>query len=219
MLETIQGEGGINVASQEWLNKIANLCKENDILLIVDDIQSGCGRSGDFFSFEFANIKPDIVTVSKSISGYGLPMSLVLIDPKYDIWKPGAHSGTFRGNNLAFVGATAAIETYWKDNSFSDEIKRKSKILNDRLQNIANSQPNAELSVRGRGMMQGLVSTKMPDLAEKIAKESFRNGLIIETSGAYSEVLKFLPALTIDEDTLSKGLDIVEASINKILNN
>ena len=158
ILETIQGEGGINVASNEWLNKISNFCKDNDILLIVDDIQAGCGRSGDFFSFEFSGIKPDIITLSKSLSGYGLPMSLVLIDPKYDIWKPGQHNGTFRGNNLAFVGATAAVETYWKNSDFSNETKRKSKILSDRLNNIAKSYPHAGLTVRGRGLMQGLVS-------------------------------------------------------------
>src|SRR5690606_16705635 len=103
IVETVQGEGGINVASLRWLKELQRLCQKHDMLLIVDDIQAGCGRTGSFFSFEPAGIQPDIITLSKSLSGYGLPMSLVLIKPELDIWKPGAHSGTFRGNNLAFI--------------------------------------------------------------------------------------------------------------------
>ena len=218
LVETIQGEGGINIASDAWLQGLEKLCKDRDILLIVDDIQSGCGRSGDFFSFEKSGIKPDIVTLSKSISGYGLPMALVLLKPEYDIWKPGAHNGTFRGNNLAFVGATAAIKQYWTDDGLSQEVKRKEVILRDRLSAIAQKHPDAQFAVRGRGLMYGLASTKQPDLAEAIAQKAFELGLIIETSGAYGEVLKFLPAITIDDDTLNSGIDIIEKSIQSLLN-
>ena len=109
ILETIQGEGGVNVARPRWLGDLARLCKEHSILLIVDDIQVGVGRTGTFFSFEEANIVPDIVTLSKSIGGLGLPMSLVLLKPELDHWKPGEHTGTFRGNNLAFVAATQSV--------------------------------------------------------------------------------------------------------------
>ncbi|CAM5717698.1 Diaminobutyrate--2-oxoglutarate transaminase OS=Streptomyces alboniger OX=132473 GN=ectB PE=3 SV=1 [Streptomyces alboniger] len=108
IVETVQGEGGINVARTEWLRKLADVCERWDMLLIVDDIQMGCGRTGAFFSFEEAGITPDIVTVSKSISGYGLPMSLCLFKPELDVWEPGEHNGTFRGNNPAFVTAAAA---------------------------------------------------------------------------------------------------------------
>src|SRR5699024_8887342 len=87
IVETVQGEGGVNVASARWLKKIEALCRRYDMLLIVDDIQVGCGRTGNFFSFEEIGIKPDIITLSKSLSGYGLPMSLVLISPELDIWK------------------------------------------------------------------------------------------------------------------------------------
>ncbi|MEI6228834.1 MAG: diaminobutyrate--2-oxoglutarate transaminase [Candidatus Saccharibacteria bacterium] len=218
LVETIQGEGGINIASDEWLQGLEKLCKDRDILLIVDDIQSGCGRSGDFFSFEKSGINPDIVTLSKSISGYGLPMALVLLKPEYDIWKPGAHNGTFRGNNLAFVGATAAIKQYWTDDGLSQEVKRKEVILRDRLLAIAQKYPDTEITVRGRGLMYGLASAKQPDLAEAIAQKAFELGLIIETSGAYGEVLKFLPSITIDDDTLNSGIDIVEKSIQSLLN-
>ena len=111
IVETVQGEGGVNVATLRWLKELAKLCQRHDMLLIVDDIQVGCGRTGTFFSFEAAGIRPDIITLSKSLSGFGLPMSLVLMKPELDVWKPGAHSGTFRGNNLAFVTATQALET------------------------------------------------------------------------------------------------------------
>ncbi|MGH3851023.1 MAG: aspartate aminotransferase family protein, partial [Pseudonocardiaceae bacterium] len=103
IVETTQGEGGLNVARYEWLKGLEELCRRYDMLLIVDDVQMGCGRTGPFFSFEPAGITPDIVTISKSISGYGLPMALTLIRPELDVWEPGEHNGTFRGNNPAFV--------------------------------------------------------------------------------------------------------------------
>ena len=159
------------------------------MLLIVDDIQVGCGRTGTFFSFEAAGIRPDIITLSKSLSGFGLPMSLVLMKPELDVWKPGAHSGTFRGNNLAFVTATQALETYWTNAAFSAEIQRKESLVRDWLENLVHSFPNAGLSVRGRGLIQGLVSNASPALANRIAKRAFGKGVVIETSGAQDEVL------------------------------
>ena len=97
IVETVQGEGGINAARAEWLRGLSELCKKHEILLIVDDIQMGCGRTGGFFSFEEAGIKPDMITLSKSISGYGMPLALTLLKPELDIWEPGEHNGTFRG--------------------------------------------------------------------------------------------------------------------------
>mgnify|MGYP002041145326 FL=1 len=131
IVETVQGEGGVNVATLRWLKELDKLCKRHDMLLIVDDIQVGCGRTGTFFSFEAAGIRPDIITLSKSLSGFGLPMSLVLMKPELDIWKPGAHSGTFRGNNLAFVTATQALETYWANTAFTADIQRKERLVRD----------------------------------------------------------------------------------------
>ena len=187
------------------------------MLLIVDDIQVGCGRTGTFFSFEAAGIRPDIITLSKSLSGFGLPMSLVLMKPELDVWKPGAHSGTFRGNNLAFVTATQALETYWTNAAFSAEIQRKESLVRDWLENLVHSFPNAGLSVRGRGLIQGLVSNASPALANRIAKRAFGKGVVIETSGAQDEVLKLLPALTIEEGLLMRGLEVIEASVSEAL--
>ncbi|PLC48307.1 diaminobutyrate--2-oxoglutarate transaminase [Pollutimonas subterranea] len=217
IVETVQGEGGVNVATWRWLKELERLCKKHDMLLIVDDIQVGCGRTGNFFSFESAGIQPDIITLSKSLSGFGLPMSLVLMKPELDIWKPGAHSGTFRGNNLAFVTASQALETYWSDGAFSEEIQRKEGLVRDWLENLVHSYPMAGLSVRGRGLIQGLITSADDDVAAQVAKKAFGYGLVIETSGAHDEVLKVLPALTIEDDLLSRGLEIIERSVAEVL--
>ncbi|HTW11532.1 MAG TPA: diaminobutyrate--2-oxoglutarate transaminase [Solirubrobacteraceae bacterium] len=213
LVEGIQGEGGVNAASAEWLQRLAALAAQHEVPLIVDDIQAGCGRSGDFFSFEEAGIRPDMVALSKSLSGYGLPMALLLINPELDIWKPGWHTGTFRGNNLAFVGARAALRTYWADGSFSAETKRKAALLHERLAAIASRHPDL-LETRGRGLFQGLAAPDDPGFGTQISRAAFANGLIIETAGAHDEVVKFLPPLTIDDETLLRGVQIVEAAVD-----
>jgi diaminobutyrate-2-oxoglutarate transaminase len=212
IVEGIQGEGGVNVASPEWLRRLAALAAAHEIPLIVDDIQAGCGRSGDFFSFEQSGVRPDIVVLSKSLSGYGLPMSLVLISPELDVWEPGGHTGTFRGNNLAFVGATAALRNYWADDDFSVETKRKGELLQSRLATIAARHPG-HLVERGRGLFRGLASLTDTNFAARVSHEAFGRGVVIETAGAYSEVVKFLPPLTTDDETLLRGLDVVEAAV------
>lgn len=211
IVETVQGEGGINVASFEWLRGLERICEHHGILLIVDDIQAGCGRTGTFFSFEEAGIEPDIVTLSKSLSGFGLPMSVVLMKPQYDIWKPGEHNGTFRGNNLAFVTATKTIEEFWSTKAFAKEITEKSWILGNRLNEIRRNYPGI-IGVRGRGLMFG-AECRPAELAGAISRHAFERGLILETSGAAGQVAKFLPPLTIERDTLERGLDIFEASL------
>lgn len=217
IVETVQGEGGVNVATQRWLRELQRLCREHDMLLIVDDIQVGCGRTGTFFSFEQAGIQPDIITLSKSLSGFGLPMSLVLFKPELDIWKPGEHSGTFRGNNLAFVTASQALESYWSDAQFTQQIQKKEQLVRDWLENMVQSFPQAGLSVRGRGLIQGLVTTPGEGLANRIAAKAFEQGLVIETSGSHDEVLKVLPALTIEPEQLTRGLHVIEASLAQCL--
>ena len=212
LVETVQGEGGVNVASDTWLVRLRELTTKHGILLIVDDIQVGCGRTGDFFSFEQSGIVPDMVTLSKSISASGLPMALLLIAPKLDIWKPGQHNGTFRGNNLAFVSAAIAIETFWKTDALSKDVKRKAKLIKKALTAIARTHPKLKLRVVGRGMIQGLVSQVDHGFAKRVSQAAFGHGLIIETAGSNDEVLKLLPALIIDDKTLQKGLAIIAKS-------
>ncbi len=206
ILETVQCEGGIYVASTEWLRRVAQICQDRDIWLIVDDIQVGNGRTGDFFSFEEANIVPDLVCLSKSIGG-GLPMSLVLIRRDADGWKPGQHTGTFRGNNLAFVASKALLE-YWR----TDELRRRTRVNEAAIQSALNRLRDRFASkafdVRGRGMVWG-IDVHQGDLAAMIIKESFQRGLIVESAGATDSVIKLLPALTIEPNQLSTGLDIL----------
>ena len=207
LLETVQGEGGLNAASPEWLRRVANLAHEHGALLIVDYLQAGCGRTGNFFSFEKAGIVPDIITLAKSVSGFGLPMGLTLIRPDYDIFGPAEHNGTFRGNTHAFVTARVAIEKFWADAGFETELAAKSVILTTALQDIADLIPGATL--KGRGMMQG-IDVGSGDLAADICARAFANGLVIETSGPDDEVVKVLAPLTTPEDTFRKGLDILQ---------
>ncbi len=218
IVETVQGEGGINAARFEWLQRLEELCNEFDMLLIIDDIQAGCGRTGTYFSFEKAGIVPDMITLSKSLSGYGLPMSVVLMKSELDEWKPGEHNGTFRGNNLAFVSAAAAIELYWQNVALTREVVRKGELIRSRLQGIADDSTAADLHVRGRGMMLGLACPNCPPLAEAVSAAAYKQGLIIETSGTDAHVLKLLPPLTIEHDQLERGLDVIEHSYREVLN-
>ena len=216
IVETIQGEGGINVASKEWLRSLEEVCSKHDILLIVDDIQVGCGRTGTFFSFEEAGISPDIITLSKSLSGYGLPMAVVLMKPQLDFWKPGEHNGTFRGNNLAFVTARAAIEEYWKDDSFSRDVTRKGQVAREHLDRLVDLDETGTLSARGRGMVQAL-DCGSGEIASRISALAFEKGLIIETSGSDDQVLKILAPLTITDEELEKGLAIFDESVEETM--
>ncbi|MCL4693397.1 MAG: diaminobutyrate--2-oxoglutarate transaminase, partial [Candidatus Hydrogenedentes bacterium] len=154
IVETVQGEGGLNAASFSWLRRLERICNDNGIILIVDDIQAGCGRTGTFFSFEGAGINPGIVTLSKSLSGFGLPMSIVLMRPNLDVWDPSEHNGTFRGNNLAFVSATSALNMYWRDDDFMLEIAKKGRHIRERLGEWLARHSKLFTEVRGRGMMR-----------------------------------------------------------------
>jgi diaminobutyrate-2-oxoglutarate transaminase len=214
IVETIQGEGGINVASSHWLRRIEHLCRRHDILLIADEIQVGNGRTGSFFSFENAGIQPDIICLSKAIGG-GLPMSIVLIKPEYDVWQPGQHTGTFRGNNLAFVASRALLE-YWRDGQLASQILEHSRIVQSRLENWANEIGCGCLSIRGRGLVWG-IDVGNNDWAPRVCREAFHRGLIIETSGARDHVIKLLPPLTISRGELELGLDILYESLMSIV--
>ncbi|MDJ0798064.1 MAG: diaminobutyrate--2-oxoglutarate transaminase [Calothrix sp. MO_167.B12] len=218
ILETVQSEGGINVASVPWLKRLAEIAQEREILLIVDDIKVGCGRTGPFFSFERAGIKPDLVCLAKSLSAYGNPMAVVLIRPDLDCWKPGEHSGTFRGNNLAFVTATAAIEEYWQTDAFAQEIADKGEVMEKRLQEMIAKYPELGGEHRGLGLIQG-IACQQPGLAKKVSNEAFQRGLIFEPMGVNKEVINLQSTLTIDVDTLNQGLDILDKSIAAALSN
>ncbi|MBJ6628995.1 diaminobutyrate--2-oxoglutarate transaminase [Streptomyces sp. I4(2020)] len=214
IVETVQGEGGINVARSEWLRGLAELCRRRDMLLIVDDIQMGCGRTGGFFSFEEAGIVPDIVTLSKSVSGYGLPMALTLLRPELDVWRPGEHNGTFRGFNPAFVTAAAALEEYWRDGRLQKQTLARGEQMEQGLAALAASRPAVVSEVRGRGLAWGMEFADRSRAAAVCAR-AFELGLLLETSGPRDEVVKLFPALTIDEQELEEGLALFASAVRE----
>jgi diaminobutyrate-2-oxoglutarate transaminase len=215
ILETVQAEGGINVARRSWLRRLETLCRHYDLLLIADDIQVGCGRTGPFFSFEEMGIRPDIVCLSKSLSGYGLPLSLVLIRRDLDIWEPGEHNGTFRGNNPAFITATAALD-FWETDGLQKEVLRKGAVVRARLEDLARKHDSLEAKTRGRGLIQGL-ECPAPGVASEVSAAAFEQGLVLETSGPESTVIKLMPPLVIDDDLLEDGLQILGRSLKEVI--
>ncbi len=213
IVETVQGEGGINTARFEWLAGLADLCRRHEILLIVDDVQMGCGRTGPFFSFEGAGITPDIVCLSKSIGGYGLPMALTLLRPELDVWEPGEHNGTFRGVNPSFVTARAALENYWADDSLEKSTLAKGEQIGRTLLELSQEVDGVE--ARGRGLARGLAFQRT-ELGNKVAAAAFERGLLVETSGPDSEVAKLMPPLTITEGELARGLDLFTDAVRAV---
>ncbi|WP_031464660.1 diaminobutyrate--2-oxoglutarate transaminase [Sciscionella sediminilitoris] len=216
IVETVQGEGGINAARIEWLQGLAELCQKHGMLLIVDDVQMGNGRTGPFFSFEHAGITPDIVTVSKSIGGYGLPMALTLFKSEHDVWGPGEHNGTFRGNSPAFVTAAKALETYWADDELQRSTLAKGERLAAALGTLAEENAEAGLLVKGRGLARGL-QFPSGDLAAKVCASAFERGLLMETSGPSDEVVKQLPPLTLSEEELEQGIAIISEAVRSVM--
>jgi diaminobutyrate-2-oxoglutarate transaminase len=217
IVEGVQGEGGINAARLDWLRGLSELCERHGILLILDDVQMGCGRTGAFFSFEEAGIKPDMVCLSKSISGYGIPMALTLIKPELDVWEPGEHNGTFRGISPAFVTATESLRTYWSDDELEKSTKAKGERIAAAFKDIVEAYPQANLVAKGRGLARGIEFAD-GDLAGAVCKAAFERGLLMETSGPNGEVMKLLPPLTLTDDELTQGLSIIDESITTVLN-
>lgn len=215
-VETTQAEGGINVSSVEWLKELRTICDEYDILLVVDDIQVGNGRTGYFFSFERAGVVPDMVVLSKSISGFGMPMALLLMKPELDIFRPAEHNGTFRGNQLSFVGGKAGIE-FFNDNHIDKEVQRKAAIVDAFIKNEI-LPIDTRLSHRGIGLIWGIDFMKIDaKKALDCSHACFDRGLVIELAGRHDSVLKLMPALTIEDEVLKEGLQIIKESVISVL--
>ena len=212
IIETVQAEGGIWVFEKDYLQRLRKLCDDNDILLIVDDVQVGNARTGTFFSFERANIVPDMVTLSKSIGGYGMPFALTLIKPELDIWAPGEHNGTFRGNQLAMVASKAGLE-FMKQNHIEEKVRQKGEIVKEFLEKEIKP-INSNIEIRGIGLIWG-IETHNETIAKKISTDCFKSGLIVERAGRNNSVVKIMPPLTIDEETLLKGLNILKQNVEE----
>jgi diaminobutyrate-2-oxoglutarate transaminase len=213
IVETVQAEGGVNVASASWLRRLRELTQQHGILLVVDDIQVGCGRTGRFFSFEDAGIEPDLICLSKSLSGYGLPLSVVLMKPDLDLWLPSEHNGTFRGHNPAFITAAAALDLFWADDALSKSVDARATQLPQQLERW---EARYDARAKGRGLIQGIELP--PGVATRVSQESFRRGVLIETAGAQDEVLKFLPPLVIEAHVLDQAMRVVDGVLHEEIN-
>ncbi|SPP92874.1 aspartate aminotransferase family protein [Bradyrhizobium vignae] len=213
IIETVQGEGGLNVASDDWLRMLHQAAKALGALLIVDDIQAGCGRTGTFFSFERAGLVPDVVCMAKSISGLGLPMSLLLMKPEHDVWEAGEHNGTFRGNSLAFVTGKAALEL-WRNGELA-EVPRHGHVLSSWTAEMARRYGES-LRPKGLGMMQG-IEFAAPHFAGAVAEAAVRRGVVVECCGPHDEVLKLMPPLNIGSETLEDGLGRIAEAIREVI--
>lgn len=215
IVETVQGEGGINPAGAVWLRALADLCHRHGVILIVDDIQMGCGRTGPFFSFEHAGIVPDIVCLSKSISGDGFPLALTLIRPELDIWEPGEHNGTFRGFNPAMVTGAAALHAYWQTDALQQLTSAREALITSTLEELA-AGCGDPFTVRGRGMAHGL-AFEDGATAGRVTAEAFARGLLVERAGLDDEVVKLLPPLTISDQELDNGLALLAGTVRAVL--
>ena len=212
LVECIQAEGGVNVADEKWLKEIRQFAKDRGALFIIDDIQAGCGRTGSYFSFDGMDLDPDIITLAKGIGGFGTPLAMNLNKPEHDKhWSPGEHTGTFRGQGISFVAGKVAME-YFKTDDFLNEVRRKGEVMADRLNKMAGK----GMEVRGRGMILGL-DTKDGALSKKIVSECFKSGLLVGGCGSEGRVVKLIPPLTVPDEDLNEGLDILEKAVQSVM--
>lgn len=215
--ETIQGEGGVNVAPGESLRTLEAICRERGILTIQDDIQMGCGRTGPFFSSELHALSPDIIVLSKSIGAFGVPLSLVLIKSEFDLfWNPGEHVGTFRGQDLAFVAGKTALQHYWLTSTLENDTQVKGALVSEALSALQHDWPDQVLDIRGTGLMHGL-EMATPELAAATMKAAFARGLLVERSGREKKIIKISPPLTIDSEGLTEGLSLLKEALGATL--
>ena len=223
ILEAVQGEGGVNPAPAEWLQRIRKVTKEHGILLILDEVQAGFARTGKFFAFEHAGIEPDIIVMSKAVGG-GLPLAVLGIKKEFDAWEPGHHTGTFRGNQLAMATGLTTLQ-HLKDNNIADKVAEQGEWLKGKLAEMQQRYPVIG-HVRGLGLMIGIEIVKAdaePDhmgsypadgaLSALLQKKCFENGLILERGGRHGSVLRLLPSLLISNDELNIFLDKFEHAL------
>lgn len=210
IVETVQSDGGLYTADAEWLREIGQICHANGVLLIVDEVQTGCGRTGPFFSFEPAGIQPDIVCLSRTISGSSLPIALTLVRPEH------------RDADDAFAEADPALATasaslrFWETDELERDTTRKSAIVREALDHMLATYPALAGEVRGSGLLLGL-ATGPAGLAAAICREACAQGLLVETTGPGDDVVKLMPPLTISEADLRAGLARLETAVGKTL--
>ena len=212
LVEAIQAEGGVNVASQAWLQGVQQLAHDLGALFIIDDIQAGCGRTGNYFSFDGMDLTPDIICLAKGLGGFGTPIAMNLVNPEHDEhWLPSEHTGTFRGQNLSFVAGRIGLD-YFRDQQLMQEVLRKGAQIRQALENIADKHAAAEFQVRGKGMMQA-IDLGDGGIVKRVAGHCFELGLLVGPCGTGGRVIKVIPPLTIPDDDLAEGLALLQRAI------
>ena len=225
ILEVVQGEGGAIPAPLEWLREIRRVTEEYGIVLIIDEVQTGFGRTGKLFAFEHAGIVPDILVLSKAIGG-SLPLSVLVYRKQFDVWKPGAHIGTFRGNQMAMAAGLASLQ-YLRRENLPEQAARRGRQLMDKIAALQREVPEIG-DVRGRGLMIGVEIVDgagatdtlghplaNPALAGAIQRKCFQKGLILELGGRHSSVVRFLPPLIITEAEIDSVAGIFAEAVRE----
>lgn len=214
IIEPIQGEGGVIPAPDQWLQGIRQLTQQHQIPLIIDEIQTGIGRTGNRFAFEHADILPDVLVLSKALGG-SLPLSVIVYNEDFDQWKPGAHAGTFRGNQLAMAAGIATLR-YIREQHLEEHAAKMGERLLKHLRQLQQEVP-ALGDIRGRGLMIGVevVNPHLPpdhlgsypasgELARQIQTACLERGLILELGGRHGSVVRFLPPLIVTEEQIDQ---------------
>ncbi|ALG10002.1 diaminobutyrate--2-oxoglutarate transaminase family protein [Kibdelosporangium phytohabitans] len=205
VMEMIQGEGGVIPARHDFVHRVRELTAQLDIPLVVDEVQTGCGRTGTWFAYEQYDIEPDVVVASKALSGMGLPVALIFYDRRLDTWTPGAHTGTFRGNQAAFAAGTATIRVVQRDDVLGN-VRRRGEQLANRL-SVLHDHPGVR-EVRGRGLMWG-VELAAGESARAIQAMALGNGLIVELGGRGDTVVRLMPPLNVTADVVDQACAIL----------
>ncbi len=222
ILEIVQGEGGVVLGDHDFLTTVADLAHRLGALLIIDEIQTGCGRTGTFFAFERHGIQPDIVCLSKALSGIGTPVSVLLYRSEHDVWQPGTHTGTFRGNQIAFATGSAFLDLLDRD-GILDHVAAIERAIEATLGPVRDRYPEVH-DVRGIGAMWGIEFAVAPGrrdtggaIAKAVQSLCVRRGVVTEVGGRNDSVLRLLPPLNIDLDLLADACAVITTAIDEVL--
>ena len=211
MLEPIQGEGGVKLPDQTYLKEVRELCNENNILLILDEVQTGMGRTGTFFAYEHFGITPDIMTIAKGLGG-GVPIGAMLaIDKVASAFQPSTHATTFGGNPLVCAAAVSTIETILEDGLILDQCNRMGIYLRERLEQLKGEFPGIIAEVRGKGLLVGMELTRDGD---SIVRACLEKGVLINCTAG--NVLRFIPPLIVQQKDIDRLIDVLERVFEKL---
>lgn len=218
ILEIVQGEGGVVPARHEFVRRVRELTRSLDIPLIVDEVQTGCGRTGTWFAFEQYDIEPDVVVASKALSGIGLPIAIILYDRRLDVWAPGAHTGTFRGNQLSFAAGTESVRIIQRDDVLRN-VRERGEQISVRLAGLRDLP--WVYDVRGRGLMWGIEMAHLrkgqspAPLAACVQTGALHKGLVVELGGRDDSVIRLMPPLNVTSDVVDIACDLLVETVEE----